>query len=131
MNKNVLRYLIAGSVAILFALAIMASKDLLAQTDESVILQILSDAFFVPGVCFMGVGLIVVASRGGAFDMLGYAIRMMIDVFKRDVKDRKYKDFYEYRQAKKEKKRSIAYLLVVGCVMVIIAAFFLIAYSNV
>ena len=39
--------------------------------------------------------------------------------------------FYEYRQAKKEKKRSIAYLLVVGCVMVIIAAFFLIAYSNV
>lgn len=45
MNKNVLRYLIAGSVAILFALAIMASKDLLAQTDESVILQILSDAF--------------------------------------------------------------------------------------
>ena len=41
----------------------------------------------------MGVGLIVVASRGGAFDMLGYAIRMMIDVFKRDVKDRKYKDF--------------------------------------
>ena len=100
MNKNVLRYLIAGSVAILFALAIMASKDLLAQTDESVILQILSDAFFVPGVCFMGVGLIVVASRGGAFDMLGYAIRMMIDVFKRDVKDRKYKDFYEYRLAK-------------------------------
>ena len=71
-----------------------------------------------------------VASRGGAFDMLGYAIRMMIDVFKRDVKDRKYKDFYEYRQAKKEKKRSIAYLLVVGCVMVIIAAFFLIAYYN-
>ena len=62
--------------------------------------------------------------------MLGYAIRMMIDVFKRDVKDRKYKDFYEYRQAKKEKKRSIAYLLVVGCVMVIIAAFFLIAYYN-
>lgn len=79
----------------------------------------------------MGVGLIVVASRGGAFDMLGYAIRMMINVFKRDVKDRKYKDFYEYRQAKKEKKRSIAYLLVVGCVMVIIAAFFLIAYYNV
>ncbi len=34
----------------------------------------LSDAFFVPGVITLGIGLLVMATNGGAFDMLSFGV---------------------------------------------------------
>lgn len=131
MLKKLLPYAITTVIGIAFSLIIICVKQIWAQTDIQVVMQILSDAFFVPGVVLAGVGLIIVASHGGAFDMLGYAIRNLFELLRRDYKNRKYKDFYEYRQAKKGEKRSVAFMLIVGVAFIVISAIFLIVYYNV
>ena len=112
--KTLLQYSITAAIGICVAVVIMAVKGLFggAELAAKDVYQILCDAFFVPGVIIGGVGLIVFASHGGVFDMLGYAVRLFFDLFRRDVTKRKYRDFYEYKEAKKDKQRSsILFLL--------------------
>ena len=92
--------------------------------------RILSDSFFVSGVLLTGAGLLLFVSNNGMFDMLSYGITTFFVARKKNVKERKYKDYYEYKQAKSEKKRSCAYLLIVGLTFIAIAALCLIGYYN-
>ncbi len=63
--------------------------------------------------------------------MLGYAVRLFFDLFRRDVTKRKYRDFYEYKEAKKDKQRSsILFLLIIGCALIVISVVFLILYYH-
>lgn len=130
--KKILPYIITAAVGAVIAIIIMFARyNIHTAPDAVTVMHILHNAFFVPGVCLAGIGLIVFASNGGAFDMLGYAVRMFFDLFKRDLSKRKYKDFYEYRQAKKGKKRSVAFMLIVGLVFIAISVIFLIIYYKV
>lgn len=131
MLKKVLPYIITAVIGMIIAVIIICCKQIWAQAGTQSVMQILSDAFFVPGVCLAGVGLLIFASNGGAFDMLAYATLMFFNLFRKDVNKRKYKDFYEYRQAKKDKKRNMAFMLIVGVVFIAIAVIFLIIYCNV
>ena len=85
-------------------------------------------SFFVPGVIIACFGALVLVSNGGAFDIFAYGAHIFFSLFKRDVTARKYRTFYDYRQSRAEKKRSVAFMLVVGLAMVAVAAVFLIAY---
>lgn len=131
MFKRILPYLITAVVGIAITVAIICGKQIWAADSTKVVMQILSDAFFVPGVLLAGVGLIIFASNGGAFDMLGFAVLLFFNLFRKDVNKRKYKDFYEYRQAKKDKKRSMAFMLIIGLIFIAIAVIFIIVYANV
>ncbi len=131
-NKwNLLRYAIALAVGLLIAFVFMLAKSIFSETDKVAIMRILSDAFFLSGVLLTAAGLLLFASAGGAFDMLAYGFRMLFVMLRRDLSKRKYKDYYEYRQARQEKKRSIAYMLIVGLFMLALAALFLILFHNV
>lgn len=131
-NKwNLLRYAIALAVGLLIALIFMLAKSVFSQTDKTTVMRILSDAFFLSGVLLTAAGLLVFVSAGGAFDMLAYGFRMLFVMLRRDLSKRKYKDYYEYRQARQQKKRSIAYLLIVGLFMLALAVLFLILFYNV
>ena len=131
MNRNALRYISAIAVGGILVLIIVSAQGVFSENRTYEILRILCDGFFVTGVCIACVGLILVASNGGAFDMLGYGVIMFFDLFRRNLKDRKYKDFYSYKKSKEEKKRSTLYLLIVGICFIIISVIFLIAYLNV
>lgn len=87
-----------------------------------------SDAFFVSGVLGLGFGLIIVASNGGAFDMIAYGFRALFSVFKKDPVDRKYATFYDYRKAREKKKRSFWYLVIVGGAFVLVSVAFTLAF---
>lgn len=131
--KTLLQYSITTAIGIIIAVVIMAAKGLFtgAETELVGIYRVLADAFFVPGVIIGGVGLIVFASHGGVFDMLGYAVVMFFDLFRRDVTKRKYRDFYEYREAKKDKSKwSITFMLVVGLVFIAVSIVFTVLYYN-
>ena len=91
----------------------------------------LSTAFFVPGIFAVGFGLLIVCSNGGAFDMLAYAFQTLFRIFKKDPIDRKYGDYYGYRESKKGRKRSFWYLVIVGAAFVAIGGAFLGAYYAV
>lgn len=128
-GSSLLRYVITAAVGLIAAVVIMFSKSIFSQSEVKTVMQILSDAFFIPGVCIAGGGLIVFASHGGAFDMLAYGIRLVFTAFRRKEK-RKYKDFYEYKQSKEGKKESVAFMLIIGVAMIAAACVFLILYYN-
>ena len=129
--KTVYRYLITTGVGMLIVLLIVLMKNGFTETDVEIALQIWCDAFFVSGVFLTCGGLIVVASNGGVFDMLGYAVSLLWYTFKSSKVERKYKTFYDYREARKDRKRSVSYVLIVGLAMLAISVVFLILYDTV
>lgn len=128
--KKVLPYLITAVVGAAAAVLIICLKSVWALPVREK-MGVLSDAFFVPGIVLAGVGLLIFASNGGVFDMLAYSVIMLFNLFKRDLSKRRYKDYYEYRCAKKDRKRDTAFILIVGAAYIVLAAIFLIAYYNV
>lgn len=130
MKKALLRYGITFAVGLLLAFFAALIQGVFAQTETVALMKVLCNSFFASGVLIACVGLLVVATEGGAFDMLAYAVVLIFDGLRRDVSKRKYKDFYEYKQAKKEKKRSFGFLLIVGVIFIAISLVFLIPYYN-
>ncbi len=126
MRPNVKRYVISVGVGLLIACVVMLSRDIFKETDLNRILIILNDAFFISGICLSCVGGLVFVSNNGIFHMFGYGISLFFGKRKRDIGDRKYKDFYEYKQAKAEDKRSYAYLLLVGLAFIAVSLLLLI-----
>lgn len=129
MLKKILSYAIPSLMCAAVAVAILAAKGSFLKTGQS-LMGDLCDAFFVPGVITAGVGALIFATNGGAFDMLAFGIKKLFDLFKRDLTKVQYRTFYDYRQAQKEKKRSFASLLIVGSAFVVIATVFLIIYLQ-
>jgi len=132
--KKALPYLITAAIGAAFAILIMFAKHIhtLPPTAENAreIMHILCDSFFVPGVILAGVGLIIFASNGGVFDMLAFATIKFFDLFKKDAKG-KYKDYYDYREAKKDRKTKMSFMLIVGLAYIAVSVIFLIVYYNV
>ena len=128
MKEKLLQYGITTAIGIAIAFIIMGAKGVFAETDTVQVMQILSDSFFVPGVIIAGFGLLVVASNGGAFDIFIYGAHIFFSLFRRDVTARKYRTFYDFRHGRKDKKRSVSFMLIVGIVLIVIAVGFLIAY---
>lgn len=127
--RKALSYIIASSVGAVIVIIIVCAQRIWESASTTQIMGVLSDAFFAAGVCLGGVGLIVFASEHGLFDMLGYAVRLFFDLFRRDVTKRKYKDFKEYREARAAReKKSTAFLLLVGLAYIAVAGIFLIVY---
>ena len=129
--KTVYRYLITTGVGMLIVLLIVLMKNGFTETDVEIAMQIWCDAFFVSGVFLTCGGLIVVASNGGVFDMLGYAVSLLWYTFKSSKVERKYKTFYDYREARKDRKRSVSFVLVVGLALIAVSVVFLILYETV
>ena len=129
MKNTVLKYTFAVLAGAAIALAVMASRGIFQEERTVQIMGILSDGFFAAGVILSCVGLIIFVGNGGVFDMLAYSVLLFFSLFRRNL-ERKYKDFYEYREAKKGRKRSLAFLLIVGLCYVALAALFLILYST-
>ena len=128
MKEKLLQYGITAAIGIAIAFIIMGAKGVFAETDTVQVMQILSDSFFVPGVISAGFGLLVDASNGGAFDIFNYGAHIFFSLFRRDVTARKYRTFYDFREDRKDKKRSVSFMLIVGIVLIVIAVGFLIAY---
>ena len=128
--KKAVPYVVSAVVGMVVFTIIVCTKKIWNYDDGKQVLRILSDAFFVPGVILAGVGLLIFASNGGAFDMLSYAFIRFFDLFRRDVRNKKYKDFYEYREAKKDKKRGMAFMPIVGVIFIALAGIMLIAYYQ-
>ena len=128
--KKAVPYVVSAVVGMVVFTIIVCTKKIWNYDDGKQVLRILSDAFFVPGVILAGVGLLIFASNGGAFDMLSYAFIRFCDLFRRDVRNKKYKAFYEYREAKKDKKRGMAFMLIVGVIFIALAGIMLIAYYQ-
>ena len=132
MNRgNLRRYAITAALGAVLVFVIVSVRGIFSENSVREVMRLLSDASFAVGVILSGVGLLFFVSNDGLFDMLSFSMMLLFSKFKRDVSDRKYKDFYEYREAKKGRKRSFVYLLLVGLGYIALAAIFLFIYYKV
>lgn len=129
MKKKILEYSITTVIGLAFVSLIIFSKNIVnAETQE--VFKILTDAFFAVGVVISCMGLLVVSYNGGTFDMLGYGMIKLVNVFKKDVTKLKYKTFYDYHQAKHEEPMSFWYMIIIGLAFIGISLLFLVFYYN-
>lgn len=128
--KTVYKYLITAAVGIVLTLIVLLIKDVFHMSQTVDVMKTLCDGFFVSGILIACFGGLVFASNGGVFDMLTYGLKHLVWVFKKNPADRKYKDFYEYREAMKEKKRSFGYMVIVGIALIAISLIFLAIYYK-
>lgn len=128
MKTKLLKYGISAAVGVALALIIMIAKGAFTEDSTVQLMSILCDSFFVPGVVLTCAGLLVFVSNGGVFDMLAYAFILIGYTFKRDISKRKYHSYYEYKESKKDRKKGMGFLLIVGIIFIVISVCFLIPF---
>lgn len=126
--RKVLKYLIPFLLCAVAVILILVGRGAFVKSGEGLIID-LCDAFTVPGAIMLGVGLLVFATNGGAFDMLAFGVIKLFDLFKRDLTKTKYRTFYDYREAQSEKKRSFLNLIIVGGGFLLVGIAFLLVYE--
>lgn len=127
--KKWLQYLIITGVNALLVLLVMLIQKGFTHT-QAELLKSLCNSFFVSGMCTFGLGILIWSTNGGTFDMIAYGFVKLIDLFRKDLTQVKYKTFYEYRKAQQEKQRSFSAYIVVGAAFIAISILFLVLYNN-
>ncbi len=79
-----------------------------------------SDGCFITGVLIAGIGLLTWLSGEGAFDMLGYAIKLGITLIFRT----EHESYVDYKVRKNEHKPVCFYLVLVGMFFLLLAGIF-------
>ena len=126
-----LSYVITFAVLAVITVLVAWIRDCYTETSTKILIRGLCDAFCVPGILGICFGLLVLASKGGAFDMISYGMRRFFGIFKKNPLDRKYRDYYEYKKAKREKKRSFWYLIIVGGVYLLVGLALLLVFYKI
>lgn len=129
-KKKILPYLIPFVCGLALFIFVIVTRDLFKQTDKKEIYRILSDATFIPGVIVGGVGLLVFLSNEGAFDIISYGMIMFFGKFKKNINERRYDSYYDYKVAKRGNKKSFANILLVGVFFLLFAVLFVILYNT-
>lgn len=130
MMKTVYKYLITVAVGLVIAFLALLARNIFNLTATVDFMKAFCDAFFVSGVVLVCVGGLVFVSNGGVFDMLAYGIRTFFESFKKNVTDRKYRTYYEYKESKKDRKTSFSFLVIVGVVFIAVSMIFLVFYYK-
>lgn len=128
-KKKILPYLIPFVIGLILFIFIISSRNIFKEESTKEIYRILSDGLAVPGVVITGVGLLVCLSNEGAFDIISYGLILFIGKFKKNVSDRKYETYYDYKVAKHANKKSFAHILLVGLFFLLLGILFTILYN--
>ncbi|MBO5197140.1 MAG: DUF3899 domain-containing protein [Lachnospiraceae bacterium] len=88
------------------------------------------DGCFTVGILLVCFGLLALTASGGAFDMLGFSMQLLLSLFSKEK--RKDKDFYAYSERKKELRKEKAIpmnLFLVGLLFVLAAVVILVVFK--
>ncbi len=126
--KKILIHLgILLGLSLLIAIPKLISDDL--ETKD--VLMIITDSISVPGIIFICLAILIFCSNEGAFDMLNYGVLILLSLFKKNPKDRKYDTYYDYKESRKEKKNVFINMLLSGIIYLFIGVIMLIIYHIV
>ena len=126
------RYAIAAGFGAGVFLLLMATRGGFTASEPAELWQAVSDALFVPGVLLAAFGLLLFAADGGVFDMLKFGLMKAFGFLMSKKKRAAVPDtFYDYKEMRDAKPRAkVAYLLIVGGVMLALAAIALMMYAR-
>ena len=131
IKSIIIKYAICLGVAGIIVWLTLMLRDFSAIADSALRMKALADAFTIPGVVFLMVGVLVWVSTTGFFDFLGYALgnfgRALIPMSKKP-----HQSFYDYKVSRME-KRAAGYscIFVTGALLVAVATIFTILFYRV
>ena len=133
-KKNLIFALSVFLFALTCVFCILLFWDIFGQTNKTVILVQICDAFFITGFFLAAVGLLVFISSTGFFDMLVYGFKCLGELFLLPFKHNsheKYYDFVERRRAFREASKHIFgftkwIILFIGSFLIGVSCIFLI-----
>lgn len=96
--------------------------------------QLLCDGFFVTGVLLLGFGGLKFVRNQGFFDMLTYSVSTTFQLHFPSSKmnsplEERNEDFVDYKERKREKRKTAAELLWAGLIYLVLAVIMLVVYS--
>lgn len=93
--------------------------------------RVISDAFFIVGICYTGIGALTAIATTGFFDILGYAFKSLFTLFAPIKRPGEIPAYFDYKTAKAEKRGEALYgILIVGLCCIVISALMLCAYYR-
>ena len=122
-------YFITAAIGFAVTVWICISKGIFVVGSLTGVVTILSDAFFIPGVLCLCLGLILYATNEGLFNAMAYGMKIL----GRSLTGRKGEkiideEFHEYHSRLSQKKSKVKHFLIVGAVNVVISIIFVIVY---
>ena len=122
---------ISAAIGLLIAVGVFYLNYTSSYWEETQLLRVLSDACFIPGGVFIGVGLLSIIAGTGQFDTLSYGAHSLLVLFTSIKRPEDHENFVDYKQ-KKDAKRGQPkyYLLFFGVIFVLLAVVFYIIYSS-
>lgn len=127
--KKIIKYLTATAICLAGGLAVLLIRGFFSMTDTVAIRNTVVDAFFVPGIIMLAFGGLLFASTHGAFDMLKFGMIEFFGLFRSAKTKRKYKDFYEYKKSKEDRKFTFVHQIIVGALFVVISIVLQLAFG--
>lgn len=129
LHENKKSYLMALSMGISAAVIICFINEIFAVESAQKAFKILSDAFFIPGVFLLGVGILLSVVNEGLFNGIIFGLKTLGRSFvARKGEKIREEEFHEYNKRMKEKKTSVAHFIVVGIGFILISAVFAMLY---
>ena len=91
----------------------------------------LSDGFFVVGVVYTGIGILIWISTTGFFDIMGYGLHSLWVLFTPFKRPQEHESYYDYKQVRDSKRGKPRYrLLAEGVVCILLSLLFLWLYYR-
>ena len=130
LKTKIICYLTSIVVCGCLVYSYASSHDIatLSQVDQY---HVLCDAFFLPGLIMIFLGLLMVMNNLGALDTMAFGFSYVMHMLAPGAFDKmdSYLEFIEKRRA--NRSSGYGFLLVVGSVMVAISVVFLVLYFSV
>ncbi len=136
MNKKqkIIANIVVSVIGLLIAYSMCSSSDAFSQS-KSEMMKILSNAFFVPGVLFVGVGSIIFVSNVGYFNLFDFGFKQLFNQFgpkeKRKAFREKYPDYYTYNKEKQKERAQYTFILFPGIFFILLAVLFTVLFYYV
>lgn len=134
-KRVICRYAVSSAVAVVFFFGIaylmglftnvgnLTGNGLVAWTFGKI-----ADALFVDAAFFLGAAGLLFCSRLGAYDTIAFGMRQAFGVMFKSPERLKYKNLYEYKQAKNENRHEFKYLLWIGLALLALAVIALVVH---
>lgn len=134
MNKKqkIIANIVVLLIGLLIAYSMCSSSDAFSQSKPEM-MKILSNAFLLPGVIFVGLGSLIFVSNFGYFNLFDFGFKQLFSHFgskeKRKEFREKYPDYYTYNKEKQKERAQYTFILFPGIFFILLAVLFTVLFS--
>lgn len=131
-KQKIIANIVVLLIGLLIAYSMCSSSDAFSQS-KSEMMKILSNAFLLPGVIFVGLGSLIFVSNFGYFNLFDFGFKQLFNHLGSKEKRRefreKYPDYYTYNKEKQKERVQYTFILFPGIFFILLAVLFTALFS--